>query len=96
MCCCRSCSRQRKGPVRRDPRDPTGLLVDPLAVDASRAVTVESAAGSVLMFPGLMVHRSAPNRTASDRRSLLYCFQPAGRPELSALTYDPERLADLP
>lgn len=85
-----------EGPVRRDPLDPTGLLVDPLAVDASRAVTVEAPAGSVLMFPGLMVHRSAPNRTASDRRSLLYCFQPAGRPELSALTYDPERLADLP
>ncbi|MFG1818346.1 phytanoyl-CoA dioxygenase family protein [Kribbella sp. NPDC049174] len=85
-----------EGPVRRDPLDPTGLLVDPLAVDASRAVTVEAPAGSVLMFPGLMVHRSAPNRTASDRRSLLYCFQPAGRPELSALTYDPERLSDLP
>lgn len=85
-----------EGPVRRDPREPTGLLVDPLAVDASRAVTVEAPAGSVLMFPGLMVHRSAPNRTASDRRSLLYCFQPVGRPELSALTCDPERLADLP
>jgi len=34
--------------------------------------------------------------SATDRRSLLYCFQPAGRPELSALTYDAERLADLP
>ena len=85
-----------EGPVRRDPLEPTGLLVDPLAVDESRAVTVEAPAGSVLMFPGLMVHRSAPNRTASDRRSLLYCFQPAGRPELSALHYNPERLADLP
>ena len=85
-----------EGPVRRDPRDPTGLLVDPTAVDVTRAVTVEAPAGSVLAFPGLMVHRSAPNRTATDRRSLLYCFQPAGRPELSALTFDPERLARLP
>ncbi|WP_350281290.1 phytanoyl-CoA dioxygenase family protein [Kribbella sp. HUAS MG21] len=85
-----------EGPVRRDPLDPTGLLVDPAVVDEARAVTVEAPAGSVLMFPGLMVHRSAPNRTASDRRSLLYCFQPTGRPELSALHYDPERLADLP
>jgi hypothetical protein len=85
-----------EGPVRRDPLDPTGLLVDPLVVDESRAVTVEAPAGSVLMFPGLMVHRSAPNRTASDRRSLLYCFQPAGRPELTALHHNPERLADLP
>jgi ectoine hydroxylase len=85
-----------EGPVRRDPLDPTGLLVDPVVVDEARAVTVEAPAGSVLMFPGLMVHRSGLNRTASDRRSLLYCFQPAGRPELSALTYHPERLADLP
>jgi len=57
--------------------------------------TVENGA-MTLMFPGLMVHRSAPNRTATDRRSLLFCFQPAGRPELSALTYDAERLAELP
>jgi ectoine hydroxylase-related dioxygenase (phytanoyl-CoA dioxygenase family) len=72
------------GPARRDPREPTGLFVDPAAVDESAAVTIEAPAGSVLMFPGLMVHRSAPNRTATDRRSLLFCFQPAGRPELSA------------
>lgn len=65
-------------------------------MDEARAVTVEASAGSVLMFPGLMVHRSAPNRPAFDRRSLLYCFQPAGRLELSALTYHPERPADLP
>ncbi|WP_237706622.1 phytanoyl-CoA dioxygenase family protein [Kribbella flavida] len=84
------------GPAPRDPADPTGLLVDPRAVDETAAVTVEAPAGSVLMFPGLMVHRSAPNRTATDRRSLLFCFQPAGRPELSALTYDADRLADLP
>jgi ectoine hydroxylase len=83
------------GPAPRDPREPTGLLVDPRSVDESAAVTIEAPAGSVLMFPGLMVHRSAPNRTATDRRSLLFCFQPAGRPELSALTYNAERLADL-
>jgi hypothetical protein len=87
---------QNDGPARRDPLDPTGLFVDPDVVDESRAVTVTAPAGSVLIFPGLMVHRSAPNRTASDRRSLLYCFQPAGRPELSALPYHAERLADLP
>ncbi len=84
------------GPAPRDPLEPTGLLVDPLSVDVDRTVTVTAPAGSVLMFPGLMVHRSAPNRTATDRRSLLFCFQPAGRPELSALTYDAERLDDLP
>ena len=80
-----------------DPLDPTGLAGRSTQLSTStRAVTVEAPAGSVLMFPGLMVHRSAPNRTATDRRSLLYCFQPAGRPELSALTYNAERLADLP
>lgn len=84
------------GPARRDPDDPTGLLVDPRTVDVTKAVTLSAPAGSVLMFPGLMVHRSAPNRTASDRRSLLYCFQPAGRPELEQLPYDPGRLRDLP
>lgn len=90
---------QLNGPARRDPLEPTGLLVDPLSLfghGADRAVTVEAPAGSVLMFPGLMVHRSAPNLTASDRRSLLYCFQPAGRAELSTFTYNAERLADLP
>lgn len=78
---------------------PVGPFVSKLnfkRADLDRAVTVTAAAGSVLMFPGLMVHRSAPNRTATDRRSLLFCFQPVGRPELSALTYHPERLADLP
>ncbi len=84
------------GPAPRDPLEPTGLLVDPLSVAVDRAVTVTAPAGSVLMFPGLMIHRSAPNRTATDRRSLLFCFQPAGRPELSALTYNAERLVDLP
>ncbi len=48
------------------------------------------------MFPGLIVHRSGPNRTARDRRSLLLCYQPAGRPELAGLPYRPERLDDLP
>jgi hypothetical protein len=86
---------QLNGPAPRDPRDPTGLLVDPAGVGPA-TVTIEAPAGSVLMFPSLMVHRSAPNRTATDRRSLLFCFQPAGRPELSALTYDAERLASLP
>jgi hypothetical protein len=86
----------RDGPAPRDPAEPTGLLVDPAAVDPASAVTIEAPAGSVLMFPGLIVHRSAPNTTDTDRRSLLYCFQPAGRPPLADLTYDERRLADLP
>ncbi|WP_236241243.1 phytanoyl-CoA dioxygenase family protein [Streptomyces sp. CC228A] len=84
------------GPAPRDRAEPTGLLVDTARTDVRGAVTVEAPAGSVLMFPGLIVHRSGPNRTARDRRSLLLCYQPAGRPELAGLPYRPERLDDLP
>ncbi|QGV82921.1 phytanoyl-CoA dioxygenase family protein [Streptomyces ficellus] len=84
------------GPAPRDRSEPTGLLVDAARTDVSGAVTVEAPAGSVLMFPGLLVHRSGPNRTDRDRRSLLLCFQPAGRPELADLPYRAERLTDLP
>ncbi|MFF8605511.1 phytanoyl-CoA dioxygenase family protein [Streptomyces sp. NPDC015346] len=86
----------RAGPAPRDRAEPTGLLVDAERTDVRGAVTVEAPAGSVLMFPGLVVHRSGPNRTAHDRRSLLLCFQPADRPELAGLPYRPERLTDLP
>jgi ectoine hydroxylase len=80
----------------RDRREPTGLYVDTSLVDTRQAVPVPAQAGSVLLFPGTLVHRSGPNRTAGDRRSLLYCFQPAGRKPLSDLPYRHERLADLP
>lgn len=84
------------GPVPRDRIEPTGLYVDTSIVDTSAAVPVPAAAGSVLMFPGTLVHRSGPNLTAGDRRSLLYCFQPAGRKPLADLPYRHERLTDLP
>ncbi|WP_433548661.1 phytanoyl-CoA dioxygenase family protein [Streptomyces sp. CA-294286] len=85
-----------RGPAPRDREEPTGLLVDTARTEVRGAVTVEAAAGSVLMFPGLVVHRSGPNRTERDRRSLLLCFQPAGRPRLDGLPYRAARLADLP
>ncbi|QIP88340.1 phytanoyl-CoA dioxygenase family protein [Streptomyces sp. Tu 2975] len=84
------------GPAPRDRAEPTGLLVDTARTDVSGAVTVEAPAGSVLMFPGLIVHRSGPNTSTRDRRSLLLCFQPGGRPTLAQLPYRPERLAELP
>ena len=86
----------RNGPMPRDRREPTGLYVDTSLVDTRQAVPVPAQAGSVALFPGTLVHRSGPNRTAGDRRSLLYCFQPAGRKPLSDLPYRHERLADLP
>jgi Phytanoyl-CoA dioxygenase (PhyH) len=84
------------GPVRRDPTEPTRLLVDPTALDVSGEVVVDAPAGSVLMFPSLMVHRSGPNRSDSDRRALLLCFQPAGRPALHELRHDATKLDELP
>jgi len=36
------------------------------------------AAGSVVMFGSYLVHCSAPNRSARERRALLYSYQPAG------------------
>jgi hypothetical protein len=84
------------GPAPRDRSEPTGLLVDTERTSVDGAVTIEAPAGSVLTFPGLIVHRSGPNTSTRDRRSLLLCFQPAGRPPLDALPYRAERLADLP
>ncbi|MGW0337236.1 phytanoyl-CoA dioxygenase family protein [Streptomyces sp. NPDC003011] len=84
------------GPAPRDRAEPTGLLVDAARSDVSGAVTIEAPAGSVLMFPGLIVHRSGPNTSPRDRRSLLLCFQPAGRPTLAQLPYRSEVLPDLP
>jgi hypothetical protein len=37
-------------------------------------------AGSVAMFGSFLVHRSTPNKSRADRRTLLYSYQPAGRP----------------
>ena len=47
--------------------------------DASKLVPLEAPAGSVVYFGSLLVHASAPNKTPSDRRALLYSYQPAGR-----------------
>lgn len=62
------------GPAKRDRGEPTGLLVDESSIDGDAEVTVEADAGSVLLFPSLMVHRSGPNRSPEDRRALLFCF----------------------
>jgi hypothetical protein len=61
---------QLEGPMGDDP------------VDESREVTVEAPAGSVLLFPSLLIHRSSPNRSDRDRRAVLYLYQPDGRPPL--------------
>ncbi|OLT16981.1 hypothetical protein BJF78_13690 [Pseudonocardia sp. CNS-139] len=45
-------------------------------------VLLAAPAGTVVCFPSRMLHRSGANRSARDRRALLYLYQPAGRPPL--------------
>ena len=52
----------------------------PGSIDERELVTLEVPAGSVVWFGSLLVHRSLPNRSGGDRRTLLYSYQPAGRP----------------
>jgi ectoine hydroxylase len=73
-----------------------GFLADPQRVDAADERLIEAPAGSLLFFPALLVHRSSPNLSASQRRAILLSFQPAGRPRQSELEWQPERVADLP
>ncbi len=53
--------------------------MDPTCVPDEALVSLEVGAGSVVFFGSLLVHRSAPNRSNGDRRTLLYSYQPAGR-----------------
>ena len=53
--------------------------IDPSELDESTCVALELSAGSIAFFGSLLVHRSAPNSTEGDRRTLLYSYQPAGR-----------------
>jgi ectoine hydroxylase len=84
------------GPAPRDPNDPTGFLADPARIDARGEVLVEAQAGSLLLFPALLLHRSTPNTSERQRRALLLSFQPAGRPRHETLAWRPERVRELP
>lgn len=86
----------RCGPAPRDPTDPTAFLADPQRIDASREVIIEAAAGSVLIFPALFLHRSSRNVSQRQRRAILLSFQPAGRPRQMELEWHPERVHELP
>jgi ectoine hydroxylase len=53
--------------------------MDPERFDQTKLEALEVPAGSVVFFGPFLVHRSTPNRSANDRRSLLYSYQPGGR-----------------
>jgi ectoine hydroxylase-related dioxygenase (phytanoyl-CoA dioxygenase family) len=54
--------------------------MDEAAFDEASLTPVEAPAGSVIFFGSFLVHRSAPNVSANDRRALLLSYQPAGNP----------------
>jgi Phytanoyl-CoA dioxygenase (PhyH) len=61
------------------------LVMDTDKFDERRLVAIEVGAGSVIFFGAFLVHRSLPNRSAKDRRALLFSYQPAGHPHMHEL-----------
>jgi len=86
----------RHGPVPRDRAEPTKFPADVSKLDTSRERVVEVPAGSALFFSCFLVHRSAPNDSTLQRRTVLLSYQPAGRPRQSELQWHPERVDELP
>jgi ectoine hydroxylase len=54
--------------------------MDPTKFDLNRLVALEAEAGTVVFFGAFLVHRSLPNRSDKQRRTLLYSYQPEGYP----------------
>jgi ectoine hydroxylase-related dioxygenase (phytanoyl-CoA dioxygenase family) len=67
-------------PTRKDVEGFGSREIDLAKYDLKRLVPVEAKAGSVVFFGGFLVHRSLPNKSDTDRRALLYSYQPAGHP----------------
>lgn len=65
-------------PMRTDSDLFGNLEMDPKAVEGYTPIALEVPAGSVVFFGALLVHKSDPNRSAKDRRALLYSYHPAG------------------
>jgi hypothetical protein len=87
---------QRGGPFPRDPNDVLKSLADPARIDESEEVLLEAAAGSVIWFGSLLLHRSAPNLSDRDRRAILPSFQPFGRRHFRDTPFHPHLVEDLP
>ena len=76
---------QGKWTTRRDRDDFGNLEIDPSAEAGVTTVPIEVEAGSVVYFGAFLVHKSAPNRSADERRSLLFSYQPGGWPHAREL-----------
>jgi ectoine hydroxylase len=65
-------------PTRTDRDDFGNLEMDATHVEGHTPVAIEVPAGSVVWFGPLLVHKSEPNRSDRERRTLLYSYQPHG------------------
>jgi ectoine hydroxylase-related dioxygenase (phytanoyl-CoA dioxygenase family) len=70
---------------QRDVEGFGAVEMDPDAFDLTRLRPLEVKAGTVAFFGAFLVHRSLPNRSAGDRRALLYSYQPVGHPHIREL-----------
>jgi ectoine hydroxylase-related dioxygenase (phytanoyl-CoA dioxygenase family) len=64
--------------TRNDKDDFGNYEMDPGPFVDVALTSLEVPAGTVVLFGPLLVHRSDPNRSALDRRALLYSYQPEG------------------
>jgi len=72
---------QARGPWPRAEGDDTFASneLDYALLEGLEPVPVEVPAGSIVLFGPLLVHQSAPNLSATERRALLYSYQKPGR-----------------
>jgi ectoine hydroxylase len=77
----------RRGPwpTRTDRDDFGNLEMDPASVEGHTPVALEVPAGSVVWFGALLVHKSEPNRSDRERRTLLFSYQPHGHEHVRAI-----------
>lgn len=77
--------RDGRWPTRTDGDAFTKLEIDLDLAAGAATVPVEVPAGSVVYFGSTLVHRSAPNTSDRERRSLLFSYQPPGAPHMREL-----------
>jgi ectoine hydroxylase len=65
-------------PTRTDSDYFGNFEMDPANLEGHTPIALEVPAGSVVWFGPLLVHKSEPNRSSSERRTLLYSYQPHG------------------
>jgi len=65
-------------PLRTDQDAFGNLEMDPTATEGRAVRAIEVEAGALVFFGPFLVHKSEPNRSDTDRRVLLFSYQPQG------------------